>query len=144
MQYKKWVILCIMGGILMVLSSIVGRVGFLGTLITLLSSSGFVPLEIQQVLEIILTVFSSIAAAGGFSVIIGALIAGFSSVHLGRFIVGLGIGASLVSIIILIITSIVGGIAITNLPSILFTAFNNAYGLAGVVISIIARRKLKD
>ncbi len=142
MEHKKWVILCIMGGVLMLLSSIVGRVGFLDTLIT--SLYGYVSPEVQQVLEMILTVFSYIAAGGGLSVIIGALIAGFRSDSLGRFIVGLGIGASLISLIILLITSIIGGSTINSLPSIFFTTFNNVYGLTGVVISIIARRKLKD
>ena len=142
MEHKKWVILCIIGGALMLLSSVVGRVGFLGTLINLLS--GIVAPEIQQVLEIILTVFSYIAAAGGISVIIGALVAGSSSNSAGRLIVGLGIGASLISLIILLITSIIGGSTINDLLSILLTTFNNAYGLAGVVISIFARRKLKD
>lgn len=142
MEHKKGVILCIIGGALMLLSSVVGRLGFLGTLITLLY--GNVTPEIQQILEIILTIFSYIAAGGGISVIIGAFIAGFSSNFVGRIIVGFGIGASLISLIILLVTSIIGGSTINDLLSILLTTFNNAYGLAGVVISIIARRKLKD
>jgi len=142
MEHKKGVILCIIGGALMLLSSVVGRLGFLGTLITLLY--GNVTPEIQQILEIILTIFSYIAAGGGISVIIGAFIAGFSSDFVGRLIVGFGIGASLISLIILLVTSIIGGSTINNLLSILLTTFNNAYGLAGVVISIIARRQLKD
>ncbi len=142
MEHKKGVILCIIGGALMLLSSVVGRLGFLGTLITLLY--GNVTPEIQQILEIILTIFSYIAAGGGISVIIGAFVAGFSSDFVGRLIVGLGMGASLISLIILLVTSIIGGSTINNLLSILLTTFNNAYGLAGVVISIIARRKLKD
>ncbi|MHA2037360.1 MAG: hypothetical protein ACW98X_13055 [Promethearchaeota archaeon] len=142
MEHKKWVILCIIGGVLMLLSSLVGRIGFLGTLINLLS--GYVTVEIQQILNIVLTVFSFIAAGGGISVIIGALIAGYSSDFVGRLIAGLGIGASLISLIILVITSIFGGSTINDLPSILLTTFNNAYGLAGVIIAIITRRKLKD
>lgn len=142
MEHKKGVILCIIGGALMLLSSVVGRLGFLGTLITLLY--GNVTPEIQQILEIILTIFSYIAAGGGISVIIGAFIAGFSSNFVGRIIVGFGIGASLISLIILLVTSIIGGSTINDLLSILLTTFNNAYGLAGVVISIIARRQLKD
>ncbi|MCK4286317.1 MAG: hypothetical protein KAX18_08940 [Candidatus Lokiarchaeota archaeon] len=142
MEHKKWVILCIIGGALMLLSSVIGRVGFLGTLITLLI--GVVTPEIQLILEIVLTVFSYIAAAGGLAVIIGAFVAGFSSNFAGRLIVGLGIGSSLISLIILVITSIYGGSTIGDLPSILLTTFNSAYGLAGVIIAIIARRNLKD
>lgn len=142
MEHKKGVMLCIIGGALMLLSSVVGWLGFLGTLITLLY--GNVTPEIQQILEIILTIFSYIAAGGGISVIIGAFIAGFSSDFVGRLIVGFGIGASLISLIILLVTSIIGGSTINDLLSILLTTFNSAYGLAGVVISIIARRQLKD
>jgi len=142
MEHKKGVILCIIGGALMLLSSVVGRLGFLGTLITLLY--GNVTPEIQQILEIILTIFSYIAAGGGISVIFVAFFAGFSSNFVGRLIVGFGIGASLISLIILLVTSIIGGSTINDLLSILLTTFNNAYGLAGVVISIIARRQLKD
>ncbi|KKK40171.1 MAG: hypothetical protein Lokiarch_53650, partial [Candidatus Lokiarchaeum sp. GC14_75] len=95
MERKKWVILCIIGGILMTISSVVGSIGFYGKIITLLSS--FVTPEIQQVLAIILTVFGYIAMAGGISVIIGALVAGYSSGFAGRFIIGMGIGTGLFS-----------------------------------------------
>ena len=144
MKHKKWIILCIIGGALMILSSIVGRVGFLGTLINLISESGLVGPKTQQVLDVILTVFSYIAASGGIAVIVGALITGFSSNYIGRLVVGLGIGVSLLSLIILVATSIYGGATIRDLPSILLTTFNNSYGLAGVLISIFARMRLKD
>ncbi len=142
MEHKKWVILCIIGGVLMLLSSVVGRVGFLGTLLELLS--GVVSTEIQRVIEIVLTIFTYIAAGGGISVIIGALIAGFSSDFVGRLIVGLGIGASLISLIILLITSIFGGSQVDDLPTILLNTFNGIYGLVGVILAIFARRQLKD
>ena len=142
MEHKKWVILCIIGGALMLLSSVVGRIGFLGTLLELLS--GVVSTEIQRVIEIVLTIFTYIAAGGGISVIIGALIAGFSSDFVGRIVVGIGIGASLFSLIILLITSIFGGTTIDDLPSILLNTFNGIYGLVGVILAIFARRQLKD
>ena len=142
MEHKKWVILCIVGGVLMLLSSLVGRIGFLGTLITLLT--GHVPPEVQQILDMAFTILTYIAAGGGLSVIIGALIAGYSSDFAGRLIAGIGIGTGLISLISLIATSIIGGATINHIPSILFTAFNSAYGFAGVVISIIARMRLKD
>ncbi|KKL12381.1 hypothetical protein LCGC14_2536340 [marine sediment metagenome] len=142
MKHKKWVLLCILGGALMMTSSIIGSVGFYGRIIIL--ASGFVGPEIQAVLGIILMVFSYIAAAGGISVIVGALIAGFSSDFAGRLIVGMGIGVGLFSIITLLITSIYGGSSINDLPTILITTFNGVYGLAGVIISIFGRMKLRD
>jgi len=141
-EHKKWVILCLIGGALMLVSSIVGRVGFLGTLLSLISE--FVGPETQRIIEIVLTVFTFIAAGGGISVIIGALIAGFNSDFIGRIVIGFGIGASLISLIILLITSIFGGVTIDDLPTILLTTFNGIFGLVGVVISIIGRMRLKD
>ena len=142
MEHKKWVFLCIIGGILMTISSVVGSVGFYGRIITLLS--GFVTPQIQQVLSIILTVFGYIAMGGGISVIVGALVSGYSSNFAGRFIIGIGLGAGLVSLITLLITSIYGGTAIDNLPTVFLTAFNGTYGLVGVIISILGRMRLKD
>lgn len=142
MEHKKWVILCLIGGALMLVSSIVGRVGFLGTLLSLISE--FVGPETQRIIEIVLTVFTFIAAGGGISVIIGALIAGFNSDFIGRIVIGFGIGVSLISLIILLITSIFGGVTIDDLPTILLTTFNGIFGLVGVVISIIGRMRLKD
>ncbi len=142
MKHKKWVLLCILGGALMMTSSIIGSVGFYGRIIIL--ASGFVGPEIQAVLGIILMIFSYIAAAGGIAVIVGALIAGFSSDFAGRLVVGMGLGVGLFSIITLLITSIYGGSSIQDLPTILITTFNGVYGLAGVIISIFARMKLKD
>ncbi len=142
MEHKKWVIICMIGGALMVISSVVGRVGFLGIILNLIS--GFVGPEIQQIISIILNVFTFIAAGGGISVIIGALIAGYSSDFVGRLVVGIGIGASLISLIILLITSIFGGTTINDLPSILLNTFNGIYGLVGVFLAIFARRQLKD
>ena len=141
-KHKKGVILCIIGGILMLLSSIIGRVGFLGTLLELLA--GVVNTEIQRIIETILTIFTYIAAGGGISVIIGALIAGLSSDFVGRLIVGIGIGASLISLIILLITSIYGGSMVNDLPQIFLNTFNGVYGLVGVIVAIIGRRLLKD
>ena len=126
----------------MITSSIVGSVGFYGTLITLISN--YVGPKTQQVLEIVLMIFTYIAAGGGISVIVGALVAGFSSDFAGRLIAGIGIGTGLFGLIILLITSIYGGVTIDDLPTIFITTFNGSYGLAGVVISILGRMRLKN
>lgn len=142
MEHKKWVILCIIGGVLMLLSSLVGRIGFLGTILNFIA--GYVGPEAKQIIEVVLNIFTFIAAGGGISVIIGALIAGWSSDFVGRLVAGIGIGASLISLIIILITSLFGGTTINDLPSIFLNTFNGIYGLVGVLIAIFARRQLKD
>ena len=142
MEHKKWVLLCIIGGILMILSSIVGSLGFIGTVISLIS--GILGPEFEQFFSVLLPILMYIAAGGGFSVIVGALIAGYGPDRIGRIVIGLGIGTSLIGLIILIITTLIGGTSISDLPSVLLSAFNGSYGLVGIIISIFSRMRLKD
>jgi len=142
MEHKKWVILCIIGGILMVLSSLIGSLGFIGTVLKL--AAGVLGLEMQQIISNLLTVLGYIAAGGGISVILGALIVGFGPDRLGRIIIGFGIGTSIIALIIILVTNIVGGSSINDLLGILISTFNGGYGLAGVLMSIVSRMKMKD
>jgi len=142
MEHKKWVILCIIGGILMVLSSLIGSLGFIGTVLKL--AAGVLGPEMQQIISNLLTVLGYIAAGGGISVILGALIAGFGPDRLGRIIIALGIGINIIGLIIIIVTNIIGGSSINDLFGILISTFNGGYGLAGVLMSIVSRMKMKD
>jgi hypothetical protein len=142
MEHKKWVFLCIIGGILILLSSLVGSLGFIGTLLTFIA--GILGPETAQIINIILTILGYIAGGGGFTVIIGALITSFGPNRLGRFIIGLGIGIGLIGLIILLITNLMGGIPLSNLPAILISTFNGIYGFVGVILSIFSRMRMKD
>jgi hypothetical protein len=142
MEHKRAVIVCFIGGALMMFGSVFGSVGFLGKLLSL--ASGYVDPGIEAVLQNILTVFGFIAAGGGISVMVGAIIAGYGPDRVGRLVAGFGIGAGLISLIILLIMNFVGGGAINDVPTVFLTAFNNVYGLAGVLIAIFGRMRLKD
>jgi len=142
MEHKKWVILCIIGGILIVLSSLIGSLGFIGTVLKL--AAGVLGPEMQQIISNLLTVLGYIAAGGGISVILGALIAGFGPDRLGRIIIALGIGINIIGLIIILVTNIIGGSSINDLFGILISTFNGGYGLAGVLMSIVSRMKMKD
>jgi MFS family permease len=142
MEHKKWVILCFIGGVLMVLSSVVGSVGFIGTVLSL--AAGVLGLEMTQFFSILLTILGYIAAGGGISVIVGALIAGYGPDRIGRIVIGVGIGTGLIGLIIILITNLIAGVSISDLPNIFLSAFNGTYGLAGVLISIFSRMRLKD
>lgn len=142
MEHKKWVILCIIGGILMILSSLIGSLGFIGTVLK--QAAGVLGPEMQQIISNLLTVLGYVAAGGGISVILGALIVGFGPDRLGRIIIGFGIGTSIIGLIIILVTNIIGGSSINDLFGILISTFNGGYGLAGVLVSIISRMKMKD
>ena len=126
----------------MISSSIVGSLGFFGTIISFIS--GILGAEYEQFFSTLVPILTYIAAGGGFSVIVGALIAGYGPDRIGRIIVGLGIGTSLIGLIILVIMTLLGGTSIGDLPSVLLGAFNGAYGFLGVFLSIFSRMRLKD
>lgn len=142
MEHKKWVILCSIGGVLMILSSIVGSLGFIGTVLTLLS--GIVTPEIAQNIGFILTILGYVAGGGGITVIVGALIAGYGPDRIGRIVIGFGIGTSLFGLIIILVINLFSGMSLNDILNILLGSFNGVYGLTGVIISIFSRMRLKD
>jgi len=142
MEHKKWILLCFIGGVLMLISSVVGSVGFIGTVLDWVAVQFGV--ETTTTFSILMTILAYIAAGGGISVIVGSLIAGYGPDRIGRIVIGIGIGSSLFGLIIILITNLIAGVAISDLPNIFSSAFNGSYGLAGVLISIFSRMRLKD
>ena len=67
---------------------------------------------------------SGIAAGGGVSVIIGAVIVGFGMYRLGKIIIALGAGMGLIGFIIFITGSIINGSIVNDLNAIIFEIIN--------------------
>ncbi|MHA1670593.1 MAG: hypothetical protein ACTSV5_08435 [Promethearchaeota archaeon] len=126
----------------MVLSSIVGSLGFIGSVLTLLA--GIVTPEIAQNIAFILTILGYIAGGGGFTVIVGAFIAGYGPDRIGRIIIGFGIGTSLFGLISILVINLFNGVTLDNIIEIFLGTFNGVYGLTGVILSIFSRMRLKD
>jgi len=137
MEDKKWIVLCIIGGLLMLISSVVGSVSFYA-LVFAEASKRLGP-ETTLILSIILMIFTIVALGGGISVIIGAILVSREKIGLGKFIIGLGAGMGLIGLIILLITSLLAGTVLAVTSGLI----NGSYGFLGVVITIIARLKLK-
>ena len=137
MEDKKWIVLCIIGGLLMLISSVVGSVSFYA-LVFAEASKRLGP-ETTLILSIILMIFTIVALGGGISVIIGAILVSREKIGLGKFIIGLGAGMGLIGLIILLITSLLAGTVLAVTSGLI----NGSYGFLGVVLTIIARLKLK-
>lgn len=141
MENKKWILLCILGGVLMLIGSIVGNVTFFALIFSVAEEQ--LGAESAAAFSLILTIFSYIAMGGGISVIIGSLIVMMNKYGIGKFIIGLGAGMGLIGLIIFLITSIIGGSLIGDVMSIINGVINGSYGFAGVLLTIFSRRKLK-
>jgi len=136
MEHKKGVIFSIIGGLLMIMGSVVWGLGFIGRILTFAVS--VIEPETGQILALIISILGYIAAGGGVSVIVGALIAGYSSNRLGRILIGFGGGISLFGLIIILITNIISGASTCDIVTILLGTFNGIYGLSGIIITIIS------
>lgn len=142
MENKKWILLCIIGGILMIISSVIGSISFFETLFNLIKED--VGEDVAEVLSIFIQVLAYIAMGGGISVIIGSLIVAMDHYRLGKFIVGIGAGMGLISLIIFLISAIVEGSILEEMEGIINGIAHGSYGFLGVLLTIIARMKLKN
>jgi len=125
----------------MFISSIVGSASFFALVFDLVS--GYLGPAAAATFSIVLQIFTYIAMGGGISVIIGALIVALGSYGIGKFIIGLGAGMGLIGLIIYLITSFIAGSMIADVIGLLLQILNGSYGFLGVILTIIARRKLK-
>ncbi|TFF93341.1 MAG: hypothetical protein EU543_03845 [Promethearchaeota archaeon] len=142
MENKKWMVLCAIGGVLMLIGSTVGDVGFFATLFDIITSE--VP-ELAPILNLILRIFNYIALGGGASVIIGVIIVALGQYGIGKFVISLGAGLGLIGLIIYFIAGIYAGTLSSELLTwmIGLLALNGGFGFLGVILTIIGRFKLK-
>ena len=141
MENKKWIILCIIGGILMILGSAIGSIAFFEIIYGLLI--GILDQLLLDILALVLQVLVYIAMGGGLSVIIGALIVAMGHYRLGKFIIAIGAGMGLISLIIFIVASILQGSIANEINGIIFEIINGGYGFLGTLLTIVARTQLK-
>jgi len=142
MENKKWMLTCIIGGVLMILSSTVGGISFF---ITVSENITDLAPELAPILNIILQIFNYIALGGGISVIIGTIIVALNQYGIGKFTIGLGAGMGLIGLIIFIISGIIGGTIANRLLEIIVNliSLSGGFGFVGVLLTILGRAKLK-
>lgn len=141
MENKKWILLCIIGGILMIVGSVVGSITFFETLFDLIEAD--VGEDVAKIVSLVIQILGYIAMAGGISVIVGSLIVAMDHYRLGKFIIGIGAGMGLISLLIFLITGIVEGSILEEMDQIVTETIHGSYGFLGVILTIIARMKLK-
>jgi hypothetical protein len=152
MKHKTGIILLIIGGICMIISSVAGSIQIFESLYLIIAAEW--P-EFEPFANIIINViFRWIADLGGIAIIVGAILIAVGAVRFGKFIIWIGLAFGIIALIIWILTQITRLTGIVTDPTIVFyleqlyTQFNYGSGLgfAGVVIAIIGRafvRKVK-
>lgn len=134
---KKWIWICIFGGLLMLIFSVTGSASFFALIFAI--AAEHLGAEAALVLSIILVIFAIVALGGGISVILGACLVSREKFRIGKLIIGLGAGMGLIGLIIFLVLCIWAG---TPLAIISFV-INGSVGLFGVLLTIFARLKMK-
>ena len=142
------VILLIIGGIMMIISSTLGSIGvyeFIYSYVTSAITSDFDWL--RPILYVLLEVLRWIANLGGGAVIIGAIFVSLGSYRFGRWLVNIGLAFGTLTLIIWIITQVVPISNFITDPTILsyldsianLVEVHTLFEISGVTIAIIGR-----
>ena len=128
-------LLCLIGGILLIITSVAGSIGFFADLIAYAAAS--FP-DLAGILEWILVILSYIAGLGGIGVILGGFLLTRNRVGTGKFIIGIAAGIGLIGLIINLIQIFLVGGALGTF-NILALGLQSP-GWVGAFITIPARR----
>lgn len=140
MDNKTATILCLIGGILLIIVSATGNIGFF-EMLKLLAEVDEIT-EFYWIVEMLLNILTYIAALGGIAVIIGALLIMKSREGTGKFVIGIAVGMSLIGLSIQLATLIYfsGVVAAVNF----FILASQSLGWIGVFLTIFGRRAIKS
>ena len=134
MENKAPFVISLIGGLLMISAGAVGGIGLWAYLPVIIALLGF-PAEVAYPVNLLLSVLNWVAAFGGFAVIFGSALFLVNRIGTGRFIVGLGAGVGIFTLIFLFVGYILAGISPIVWPIILL----NSPGLLGAVLALVAR-----
>ncbi|MHA1927003.1 MAG: hypothetical protein ACTSV2_00330 [Candidatus Thorarchaeota archaeon] len=140
MDNKMATMLCFLGGILLIIVSATGSIGFFQYLALLAGVAEIA--EYYWIIELLLNILLYIAALGGIAVVIGALLIMKSREGTGKFVIGIAVGMSLIGLIIQLITMVYfsGVAAALNF----FILASQSLGWIGIFLTIFGRKAIKS
>jgi predicted RNA-binding Zn-ribbon protein involved in translation (DUF1610 family) len=147
MRNKVGIVLLIIGGIMMIISSVIGSIGVYEFLRDYISNQIPSNLDwIKQVLSILVEILRWIANTGGGAVIIGAIFIMLERYRFGKWLIGIGLTFGSLALIIWVISAITNstGISIPYIDRLQgFFTYNTGLQFIGVVVAIIGRNFIK-
>ena len=144
-----WILICILGGVLMIIGSATGSAYFYQYLYSL--AEPYIGLEFLPFFQAILTILEYIAFYGGYSVLVGAFLILIKIIRVGKIIITIATSFGMLGLIIYAITWAVGNFGIPLDPPVqliltqiysIFT-FNSGMAFAGTVVAVIGRYGVK-
>jgi hypothetical protein len=138
MKNQKAFLFCFIGGILLIIANTIASLGLYETIITY--ASELFP-DAAELMGMVLNILLYIVGLGGVAVVIGALLIAVGRTGLGKFIVGIAAGMSLIGLIITVVELVlVSGIAgVFNFLGVV----SQAPGWIGAFLTVIGRRTIK-
>jgi hypothetical protein len=149
MKHKTGIILMIIGGVMMILSSAVGSIGVYEFLSDYVSTE--VNPDLKPLLEIVIKVIRFIADWGGGAIIFGAFLIIVNQYRLGKWIIGIGLTFGSLALILWVITQIIDITGIVTNPQVLiyldrlegFFTYGASLQFLGVTVAIFGRWFIK-
>ncbi|MFX1337990.1 MAG: hypothetical protein ACFFDK_05235 [Promethearchaeota archaeon] len=143
MENKKWIFLCILGGSLMIIGSVVGNPTIFMFIYGV--AAEHVGPKTQSVLTVILNIFTYIAFGGGISVIGGSTLVMMHRYKIGKLTIWIGAGMGMIGLLIFLILQGIEGTLISMLRLEITTlmSLNGGFGFAGVILVVFSRFKMK-
>ncbi len=141
MKNKIAFILCLIAGIIFIEVAWTGNIGifaYLSNITTVFPQLA----SLEVIINWTLYILTFLAGLGGIAVIIGAILVTTERTGIGKFVIGLGVGMSLIGIIINLVMAIwLGGL--TGVYD-MFLVSASITGWIGIILSIIGRRKIES
>ena len=149
MKNLIWILLCFLGGILMIIGSAIGSAEFYGYLANLVSS--YISPEFIPLVSAILTVLEYIAFFGGYSVIVGTLLILINQIKLGKIIIMIATSFGMLGLVFYVGTLILAHPAITVSPAVQtildqinsLIIYNSGLAFTGTILAVIGRYGIK-
>jgi len=152
MRNKIGIVLLIIGGILMIMSSVMGSIGIYEFLRDYISTQIPSDLDwVKNILNVLVEILRWIANTGGGAVIVGAILIMFDRYGFGKWVIGIGLTFGSLALIIWGVSEIAKIPGIITDPVILgylgrlkgFFTYNTGLQFIGVTTALVGRKIIK-
>ncbi len=149
MKNSIWILLCFLGGILMIIGSAIGSAEFYIYFANLVSS--YISPEFMPLVAVILIILEFIAFYGGYSVIVGAILILIDQIRLGKIIIMVATSFGILGLVLYVGIRVLGYSDIAVSPAVqtvltqmysLFT-YNTGLAFTGTILAVIGRYGIK-